>query len=123
MAEAISNTSPLFYLHQIGALDWLPRLFADVWITSAVIQELDAGRRQGCLVPEFGVHPWIRVDFRRHPPPHPRPGWRRLREESNHFATGQPFVPIAAMRAAQLQQGGLAKVRACEIVRWRVQGL
>ncbi len=27
MAEAISNTSPLFYLHQVGALEWLPRLF------------------------------------------------------------------------------------------------
>jgi len=61
MAEAISNTSPLFYLHQIGALDWLPRLFSDVWISNAVLQELAAGKRQGCDVPEFGVRTWIRV--------------------------------------------------------------
>jgi hypothetical protein len=38
MAEAISNTSPLFYPHRIGALEWLPRLFSDVWISNAVLQ-------------------------------------------------------------------------------------
>lgn len=36
MAEAISNTSPLFYLHQIGTLDWLPRLFSIVWISADI---------------------------------------------------------------------------------------
>ena len=61
MAEAISNTSPLFYLHQIGALDWLPSLFSDVWIPSAVVQELAMGQLQGCNVPTFEARPWIRV--------------------------------------------------------------
>jgi hypothetical protein len=27
MPDAISNTSPLLYLHRIGAINWLPRLF------------------------------------------------------------------------------------------------
>ena len=61
MAEAISNTSPLFYLHQIGALDWLPRLFSDVWISNAVVQELATGKRQGCNVPDLRACRWIRV--------------------------------------------------------------
>ncbi|MBI4328195.1 MAG: DUF3368 domain-containing protein, partial [Chloroflexi bacterium] len=61
MAEAISNTSPLFYLHQIGALDWLPRLFAHVWISNAVVQELATGKRQGCNVPDPIACRWIRV--------------------------------------------------------------
>jgi len=61
MAEAISNTSPLFYLHQIGVIDWLPHLFSEVWIPLAVLQELATGKRQGCNVPEFGARPWIRI--------------------------------------------------------------
>ncbi|MBI5386176.1 MAG: DUF3368 domain-containing protein [Verrucomicrobia bacterium] len=61
MAEAISNTSPLFYLHQIGALNWLPRLFSDVWIPTSVVQELAVGRAQGCAVPEPTGCSWIRI--------------------------------------------------------------
>jgi hypothetical protein len=61
MAEAISNTSPIFYLHQAGALDWLARLFSDVWIPSAVVQELAVGKRQGCDVPDLKACPWARV--------------------------------------------------------------
>ncbi|WP_437954435.1 DUF3368 domain-containing protein [Sorangium sp. So ce119] len=34
MAEAISNTSPLLYLHRIGAMDWLAEMFKDVWVPS-----------------------------------------------------------------------------------------
>jgi hypothetical protein len=32
MAEAISNTSPLLHLHQIGVIDWLPHLFSQLWV-------------------------------------------------------------------------------------------
>lgn len=28
MADAISNTFPLLYLHRIGAMEWLSQLFA-----------------------------------------------------------------------------------------------
>ena len=36
MSKAISNTSPLLYLYRIGAIDWLPSLFDEVWTTEAV---------------------------------------------------------------------------------------
>jgi predicted nucleic acid-binding protein len=45
--DAISNTSPLFYLHRVGALDWLGNLFGDVWVPSAVLGELQAGGQGG----------------------------------------------------------------------------
>jgi predicted nucleic acid-binding protein len=61
MAEAISNTSPLYYLHQIGALDWLPHLFSDIWIPNAVLQEIAAGKRKGLNVPNLIEFPWVRV--------------------------------------------------------------
>ena len=59
MADAISNTSPLFYLHQIGALDWLSRLFSGVWIPGAVVNELAAGKVQGYNAPDPLAHSWI----------------------------------------------------------------
>jgi hypothetical protein len=31
MPEAISNTSPLLYLHRVGALAWLTSLYGNVW--------------------------------------------------------------------------------------------
>ncbi len=31
MPNAISNTSPLLYLHRIGVLRWLPSLFSAIW--------------------------------------------------------------------------------------------
>jgi predicted nucleic acid-binding protein len=61
MPEAVSDTSPLLYLHQVGVIDWLPRLFSDVWIPHAVVQELAVGRRQGCDAPDPLVYSWIRV--------------------------------------------------------------
>lgn len=42
MPDAISNTSPLLYLHRIDALGWLPDLFlgalssSGMWISSDV---------------------------------------------------------------------------------------
>jgi predicted nucleic acid-binding protein len=47
MNEAISNTSPLVYLHRIDALDWLPRLFATIWTPPAVVTELREGLVRG----------------------------------------------------------------------------
>jgi predicted nucleic acid-binding protein len=37
MPNAISNTSPLLYLHRIKSLKWLPSLFGEVWIPGAVV--------------------------------------------------------------------------------------
>jgi predicted nucleic acid-binding protein len=40
MPKAICNTSPLLYLYRIGAIEWLPKLFDEVWTPSAVTDEL-----------------------------------------------------------------------------------
>ena len=47
MPKAISNTSPLLYLHRVEALHWLPELFDEVWIPGAVRGELKAGKGKG----------------------------------------------------------------------------
>ncbi|OGV68748.1 MAG: hypothetical protein A3K19_11920 [Lentisphaerae bacterium RIFOXYB12_FULL_65_16] len=57
----ISNTSPLFYLHRIGCLDVLKRLYGSVTVTPAVVQELAAGASQGEDVPDVTALPWVVV--------------------------------------------------------------
>jgi predicted nucleic acid-binding protein len=61
MPEAISNTSPMLYLHRIGVIEWLSELFGAVWIPPAVVEELAEGRERGYDVPELGDYPWLEV--------------------------------------------------------------
>ncbi len=61
MADAISNTSPLLYLHRIAALSWLPQLFGEVWVPGAVWQELCDGRLRGFDVPDLKGLDWVRT--------------------------------------------------------------
>ena len=61
MPEAISNTSPLLYLHRIGALEWLPRLFTEIWTPASVAAELEEGRRLGYDVPDLAAFDWIQI--------------------------------------------------------------
>lgn len=61
MPEAISNTSPLLYLHRAGALKWLPSLFGRVWVPDAVAEELKEGQRQGYDVPAWSSSDWLVV--------------------------------------------------------------
>lgn len=61
MPEAISNTSPLLYLHRIGALNWLPQLFSEIWIPSAVVNELREGQRKGYNVPDVSVFVGVHI--------------------------------------------------------------
>ena len=61
MLKAISNTSPLLYLYRIGGIDWLPRLFEEVWIPDAVKNELQVGRSKGYDVPNPEDYPWLKV--------------------------------------------------------------
>lgn len=61
MAEAISNTSPLLYLYRIGAMDWLPRMFSEVWVPTAVSDELKEGRQKGYDVPNPDGYDWLQV--------------------------------------------------------------
>jgi hypothetical protein len=66
--QAISNTSPLLYLHRIDVLEWLPQLFSEVWIPQAVVLELDEGRRRGYDVLDPTSHAWLRQVDPRHLP-------------------------------------------------------
>ena len=61
MPDAISNTSPLLYLHRIGAIDWLPRLFNAIWIPVAVQDELKEGLRKGYDAPDPSAYRWLQV--------------------------------------------------------------
>lgn len=61
MHEAVSNTSPLVYLHRIEALDWLPKIFDRVQVPGAVVSELHEGLRLGYDVPDPLKHDWVEV--------------------------------------------------------------
>ena len=55
----IVNTSPLQYLHQVGQLDLLTKLFGRIVVPEAVAAELAAGRRLGISLPDVEHIPWI----------------------------------------------------------------
>lgn len=55
----ISNTSPLFYLHQINRLDLLQTLYGQIMVPAAVQRELQAGQAQGLSVPLVETLGWV----------------------------------------------------------------
>jgi len=55
--NAISNTSPLLYLYRTGILDWLPKLFNEIWIPNAVIFELTV------VEPQHLPSEWLALDL------------------------------------------------------------
>jgi predicted nucleic acid-binding protein len=57
----ISNTSPLFYLHRLGQLELLHKLYHNIIIPNAVVEELKAGKEQGEEVPDVSDCNWIKV--------------------------------------------------------------
>lgn len=61
MLKAVSNTSPLLYLYRIGDIEWLPKLFDEVWTPEAVKNELQAGRRKGYDVPNPDDYSWLKI--------------------------------------------------------------
>jgi hypothetical protein len=60
--RVICDTSPLFYLHRIGQLVLLKKLYGRVTIPPAVASELVAGERQGEDVPDVATIAWIEVE-------------------------------------------------------------
>jgi predicted nucleic acid-binding protein len=68
MPDAITNTSPLVYLHRIQTLEWLPVLFDEIWAPSAVMDELAEGRRRGFAVPDPEDLTWLQVVAPTSPP-------------------------------------------------------
>jgi predicted nucleic acid-binding protein len=57
----VINTSPLLYLHQIGLLEFLPKLYGTVTAPLAVEQELNAGKAMNIDVPDLAQLPWLEV--------------------------------------------------------------
>jgi uncharacterized protein len=57
----ICNTSPLFYLHRLGRLDLLQKLYVEVTVPQAVVGELRAGREQGEDTPDPTRIEWIEI--------------------------------------------------------------
>jgi uncharacterized protein len=57
----ITNTSPLQYLHQCGLIDLLPKLYKEILVPPAVVQELAAGRALGFDLPDPTALPWMCV--------------------------------------------------------------
>ena len=61
MNDVIVNTSPLQYLHQVGQLDILLKLFGRFVVPNAVATELAAGRRLGISLPVLEAVEWIEL--------------------------------------------------------------
>ena len=61
MPEAICDTSPLQYLHQLGVLHILPTLTERVIVPPAVVDELAAGRSLGLDLPNLAKLSWVAV--------------------------------------------------------------
>ncbi len=61
MAEAICDTSPLQYLHQIKHLDVLPTLATRVLVPPAVVDELREGMRLGLDLPDVNALAWVEI--------------------------------------------------------------
>ena len=57
----VSNTSPLFYLHRLGQLELLPRLYGSVLVPEEVARELERGRHEGHDAPNLAVLDWASV--------------------------------------------------------------
>jgi predicted nucleic acid-binding protein len=57
----IVNTSPIFYLHRLGLLEMLNKLYGDITIPEAVRNELEKGHVQGEDVPQLENYPWIQI--------------------------------------------------------------
>lgn len=60
-SPVIVNTSPLLYLHQIGRLNLLQRLYSEILTPRAVIRELEIGKNQGIDVPDIQSLDWIAI--------------------------------------------------------------
>ena len=61
MPEAISHTSPLLYFYRIGVLDWLPKLFSEIWTPKAAELELQEGQQKGYDVPNPRDYMWLQI--------------------------------------------------------------
>jgi predicted nucleic acid-binding protein len=59
VSRATCSISPIVFLYRIGALDWLPELFDEVWMPSVVLDDLLEARFSGYDVPSPFNLPWM----------------------------------------------------------------
>ena len=59
MSRATCSVSPIVFLYRIGALDWLPELFDEIWMPSVVLDDLLQARFNGYDVPSPFNLPWV----------------------------------------------------------------
>lgn len=61
MSDAVADTSPLQYLHQLGLLSILPQLFSRVLVPPAVAAEVADGIMVGIDLPALTELSWIQL--------------------------------------------------------------
>lgn len=60
-SPVIVNTSPLFYLHRLGHLHLLEKLYGEIVIPEAVLAEIEEGEKAGEDIPKITEEKWIKV--------------------------------------------------------------
>jgi uncharacterized protein len=61
VADVVSNTSPVSYLHRLDRLELLRDMFGTVLLPDAVEQELSRGRALGFDLPDPRLVPWLEL--------------------------------------------------------------
>ena len=61
MREAICDTSPIQYLHQIGFLHLLAEFYTQTLIPPAVVGELERSKAIGIDLPDVRALPWLKI--------------------------------------------------------------
>ena len=61
MHEAICDTSPIQYLHQIDFLHLLAEFYTQTLVPPAVVGELDRGKAIGVNLPDIRALPWMKI--------------------------------------------------------------
>lgn len=61
MPEAITDTSPIQYLHQTNLLHLLPNLYGTITMPQAVATELEQGRLQSIDLPDLASLDWLTI--------------------------------------------------------------
>jgi len=62
MNRASCSASPIVFLYRIGALEWLPKLFDEIWMPSVVLDDLLQARFIGYDVPSPFNLPWVQYE-------------------------------------------------------------
>ncbi len=62
MNRAACSVSPLIYLYRVEALDWLPKLFEEIWMPTVVLEDLLEARFIGYDVPSPFDLPWVQYE-------------------------------------------------------------